>query len=73
MENNLQIPNCTKVDARHKTISKYTFSQDRSSQLGSSMEISEHIKPAFMVEKGVSWHMLFSGVHHHVFRVLVNR
>lgn len=24
------------------------------------------IKPAFMVEKGVSWHILFSGVHHHM-------
>lgn len=73
MEKNLLIHNCAKVDTRHKTISKYTFNQERSSQLGSSMEISQQIKSAFMVEKGVSWHMLFTGVHHHTFRVLVYR
>lgn len=73
MEKNLLIHNCAKVDTRHQTISKYAFSQEGSLQLGSSMEISQQIKSAFMVEKRVSWHMLFSGVHHHMCRVLVYR
>lgn len=68
MEKSLLTHNCAKADTSSKTISKQTFSQERSRQLGHSMETSEQTKHPFVVKKRL---LVFSGVLHHTCRALV--